>query len=267
MSVVQALLLGLLQGITEFLPVSSSGHLVLARALMGLEDVPLFFDVVLHVATLVIVVYVFRQRVWGILSALGRALLRRQKEGDREHLRLALLLAAASALTAVTGLGISSLEVREQPGWVCLLLLVTALLLVLSSVLGRGRRPLDETGWPQALIMGAAQGLGVFPGISRSGITISSALMSGMSRQAAGEFSFLLSIPAVGGAFILTLRDAAAMSSGVPPLSLAAGFLAALAAGYASLKLLLRLISGGRLWLFAFYLIPAGIWGLLHFGI
>ncbi len=267
MSVVQALLLGLLQGITEFLPVSSSGHLVLARAFMGLEDVPLFFDVVLHVATLVVVIFVFRERVWGILSALARGLVRRQKEGDREYLRLALLLVAASALTAVIGLGISSLEVREQPGRVALLLLVTALLLVLGSVLGRGKRPLHETGWLQALIMGAAQGLGVFPGISRSGITISSGLISGMSRQAAGEFSFLLSIPAVGGAFILTLKEAAAMSAGVPPVSLAAGFIAALLAGYASLKLLLRLISGGRLWLFALYLVPAGIGGLLHFGL
>jgi undecaprenyl-diphosphatase len=115
--------------------------------------------------------------------------------------------------------------------------------------------------------MGFAQGLGVFPGISRSGITISAGLLSGLDRKAAGEFSFLLSIPAVGGAFLLSLRDISTLGSSVPLPSLGFGFLAALAAGYASLKFLLWLISSGRLWIFALYLIPAGIWGLVRFGL
>lgn len=265
MTVLQAVLLGLLQGVTEFLPVSSSGHLVLARAVMGLEEIPLLFDVLLHVATLVVVIGVFRRRVWGILAALGRFTLRRTTEDDKPYLALALKLVAASAVTAVLGLGISTLEIREEPGMVSALLLATAVVLA-ATAFARGSRSLEDIGWGRSLLMGAAQGLGVFPGISRAGATIGSGLLSGLDRKAAGEFSFLLSIPAVGGAFLLTLKDAAELGSAVPLGSLAAGFVAALAAGYASLKLLLWLISDGRLWIFVLYLVPVGIWGIARFG-
>ena len=266
MTAIQAALLGLLQGVTEFLPVSSSGHLVLARALMDLEEIPVLFDVILHVATLVVVIWVVRKRIGGILAALYRFLIRKNKEKDQPNLVLAMQLAGATLVTAVIGLGISRLDVREAPGIVSALLLVTAVILAVT-IRSRGSRNIENIGWIRALLMGAAQGLGVFPGISRSGITIGSGLLWGMERKAAGEFSFLLSIPAVGGAFLLSLKDAADLSDTVPPIALIVGFAAALAAGYASLRLLLRLIANGRLWVFALYLIPVGIWGLLHFGI
>jgi len=266
MTVIQALLLGLLQGVAEFLPVSSSGHLVLARALMDLDTVPELFDVILHVATLFVVIWVFRKRIGGILVSLYRFIFRKSDESDRPNLVLTLQLIGASVLTAVIGLGISSLNVREDPGIVSALLIVTALIL-LVTIRARGNRSIESIGWGRALLIGAAQGVGVFPGISRSGITIGSGMLSGLNRKAAGEFSFLLSLPAVGGAFLLSLKDAAELSSSVPAASLIAGFAAALLAGYASLKLLLWLIADGRLWLFALYLLPAGIWGLLHFGL
>ena len=266
MTPIQAALLGLLQGITEFLPVSSSGHLVLARALMNLEEIPVLFDVILHIATLVVVIWVFRKRVGNILTALFRFITGKAEEKDRPNLLLALQLAGASVITAVIGLGISSLDVRGAPGMVSALLLVTAVILAVT-IRSRGGRDIEHIGWSRALLMGAAQGFGVFPGISRSGITIGTGLLWGMDRKAAGEFSFLLSIPAVGGAFLLSLKDAAELSDTVPPLALTVGFVAALTAGYVSLKLLLRLIAEGRLWIFALYLIPAGVWGLLYFGI
>ena len=261
----QSVLLGILQGIAEFLPISSSGHLVLARALMDLEDVPQLFDVILHVATLFVVIWVFRKRIGDIILSLFRLVGRKPKEEDRLNLILTLQLIAASIVTAAIGLGISSLNVREDPGLVSLLLLVTALILT-ATLRSRGNRPIEGIGWGRSLFIGAAQGIGVFPGISRSGITIGSGMLIGMDRKAAGEFSFLLSIPAVGGAFLLSLKDAAELSSSVPVSSLIAGFIAALAAGYASLKLLLWLIADGRLWVFALYLVPAGLWGLIHFG-
>ena len=264
MSPINAALLGLLQGFTEFLPVSSSGHLVLARALMGLNDVPVLFDVILHMATLLVVLWVFRERVRAILLSLGRGLGRRIGPEDKPNLVLAGQLAAASGITAIIGFGISGLEIRDSPRIVSALLLVTAAILVASAFF-HGNRGMNEIGWKRALSMGAAQGLGVFPGISRSGITIGSGMMSGMGRSAAGEFSFLLSIPAVGGAFLLSLKEAAELSHSISAWSLAAGFLAALVAGYAALHLLLWLIKGGRLWLFAIYLVPAGIWGLVFF--
>ncbi len=266
MTVIQAALLGLLQGLAEFLPISSSGHLVLARALMNLDEVPELFDVILHVATLVVVIWVFRKRVGGIIVSLYRFVTRKSGDEDRPNLILFLQLIGASVLTAVIGLGISSLNVRDDPGIVSALLIATALILTLT-IRSRGSRSIEDIGWSRALIIGAAQGIGVFPGISRSGITIGSGLLSGLDRKAAGEFSFLLSLPAVGGAFLLSLKDAAELSDSVPALSLIVGFAAALAAGYASLKLLLWLIADGRLWLFALYLVPAGIWGLIHFGI
>jgi len=266
MTVIQALLLGLLQGVAEFLPISSSGHLVLARALMDLEKVPELFDVILHVATLFVVIWVFRKRIVGILVSLYRFILRKSDENDKPNLILTLQLIGASVLTAVIGLGISGLNVREDPGIVSALLIVTALIL-LVTVRSRGSRTIDGIGWGRALLIGAAQGIGVFPGISRSGITIGSGMLSGLDRKAAGEFSFLLSLPAVGGAFLLSLKDAAELSSSVPAISLIAGFAAALLAGYASLKLLLWLIADGRLWIFALYLVPAGVWGLVHFGL
>jgi len=266
MTVIQALLLGFLQGVAEFLPVSSSGHLVLARALMDLDNVPELFDVILHVATLFVVIWVFRNRIGGILVSLYRFILRKSDESDQPNLILTLQLIGASVLTAVIGLGISSLNVREDPGIVSALLIVTALIL-LVTIRSRGSRSIEGIGWGRALLIGAAQGIGVFPGISRSGITIGSGMFSGLDRKAAGEFSFLLSLPAVGGAFLLSLKDAAELSSSVPAISLIAGFAAALLAGYASLKLLLRLIADGRLWVFALYLVPAGVLGLIHFGL
>jgi len=264
MSFIQSVLLGVLQGIAEFLPVSSSGHLVLARAFMGLEEIPVLFDVILHLATLVVVIWVFRARIGAILAALGRLVVRRNTPDDRDHLILALQLVAASAATAVIGVGISVLGIRDDPVLVSALLIATALVLV-STILARGVRPLEQTGWRSALIMGIAQGFGVFPGISRSGITIASGLLSGLDRRAAGEFSFLLSIPAIFGAFLFSLKDAGDLASSVPPLSLLGGFLAAMIAGYASLRLLLRLVAGGRLWIFAIYLVPVGVWSLVHF--
>ncbi len=266
MNVIQAVLLGILQGVTEFLPVSSSGHLVLARALMGLEEVPVLFDVILHVSTLLVVLWVFRTRVWSILAALGRLLVGKRRKEDYPALILSLKLIVASAITAAIGLGVSSFNVREEPGMVSLLLLVTAVILLIS-IRGRGGKGIHEINWGRTLMIGAAQGLGVFPGISRSGITIGSGMLAGLDREAAGEFSFLLSIPAVGGAFLLSMKDAAELGSSVPTISLVVGFFAALVAGYASLKLLLWLISSGKLWIFALYLIPVGIWGLLRFGI
>jgi len=266
MTVIQAFLLGLLQGVAEFLPISSSGHLVLARALMGLNEIPELFDVILHVATLFVVVWVFRKRIIDILVSLYRFFLRKSDENDKPNLLLALQLIGASVITAIIGIGISSLNVREDPGMVSALLIVTALILTFT-IRSRGNRSIEGIGWGRVLLIGAAQGIGVFPGISRSGITIGSGILSGLDRKAAGEFSFLLSLPAVGGAFLLSLKDAAELSSTVPLLSLIVGFAAALAAGYASLKLLLWLIADGRLWIFAIYLVPAGLWGLIHFGL
>ncbi len=204
-------------------------------------------SLVIAVSTIiVVVVWVFRQKIGILLAALGRWLARKKRPEDEMLMRYIGQLIVATFLTAGIGLGVSALNVRESPGLVSLLFLLTAAILggtVLSgrkahSGLGKDSAETSLRGqestpitWGQALLVGAAQGLGVFPGISRSGITISVGLYAGLERQAAGEFSFLLSIPAILGAFILSLKDLGQLGKQVSWAALFAGFLAALMFG------------------------------------
>lgn len=262
MTVAQSLILGAVQGATEFLPVSSSGHLAVLKSIMDIGDVPVLFDVILHVATLVVIVVVFRARIGSILRSLGRWIIRSADDTDADNLRITWVIIVASVFTAGIGLGVGRLDVGSNPRIVSALFIVTGVILVGSKFLN-GHRTYRELGWRDGLIVGVSQGLGVFPGISRSGITISAGLLSGLEREKAGEFAFLVSIPAVLGAFILTLRDAGELSRTVGTTELVFGFLAALVVGTAALLLLLRLIRNGKLFYFSVYLIPVGIAGLI----
>ncbi len=264
MSMLQAILLGILQGVSEFIPISSSGHLVVARHLMGLGEIPVLFDVILHIATLIVIVTVFRERIIRIVISLLRWVGRRADQSDATDLRLALLVAIATLLTAAIGLGIAELNLARFPRLVSGLFIVTGAILVTARYFD-GHLGYDQLGTRHALITGIAQGLAVLPGISRSGITITAALASGIDRSRAGEFSFLISVPAVLGALVLTLRDLGELRGVVGIPELAAGFVASLLVGAASLLLLLQLIRGGKLYLFAFYLVPLGIAGLVFF--
>lgn len=261
MTLLQSILLGVLQGVAEFLPVSSSGHLVLARQVMQIESVPALFDVILHVATLMVIIVVFRKTVGRLLGVLGRFLVRRTKPEDKADLRLIGVLLVATFSTALLGGGISLLDVEGYPKVVSFLFLVTAVLLLIFRRF-RGSRRFGDLKVKDGIITGLAQGVGVLPGISRSGITIAASMGVGMDRSLAGEFSFLLSIPAVLGALILELKDLGELTSTLTPGVMLGGFLAATAVGFVSLIFLLRLIRQGRLYFFAFYLIPLGLAGL-----
>lgn len=258
MSFLQALILGLIQGLTEFLPVSSSGHLVLARVLLDVGETPVFFDVLLHISTLLVVVIVFRKRIGDIIAGVARGVVRKTREGDAENIRVFWVILLATALTVAIGLGISKLDMESRPKVVALLLSVTGIILILSRFM-KGSGDYSRIGVKTGIITGIVQGLGVFPGISRSGITITGGLVSGLSREKAGEFAFLVSIPAVIGAFVLELKDALSLERSVGIPVLAAGMAAAFIAGLLSLLLLLRMVRKGRLYLFSIYLIPAGI--------
>lgn len=262
MTILQALLFGALQGVTEFLPVSSSGHLAVLKSMLDLGEVPVLFDVILHIATLFVVIGVFRDRILRILRSLGRWIARRSDASDADQLRLTWVIIVATAVTAAVGLAANELNVAAQPKVVSALFVVTGALLVVGRFM-HGREGYDALGLKHGLITGFGQGLGVLPGISRSGITITAALVAGLDRERAGEFAFLVAIPAILGAFVLTLKDAAALTSVVSIPALAVGFVAALAVGLGSLLLLLRLIKSARLYLFSFYLIPAGIAGII----
>ena len=264
MTIVQAVLLGALQGVAEFLPISSSGHLVLFRHLLGIEDIPVLFDVLLHVSTLIVICIVFRKAIGRIFIALAHFLGRRVEDGDKAYLSLCVAVIAATVVTAAVGFGISYLDAGRYPRVVSALFIVTAFILIMSRFT-RGSREYGDLGVREGAITGLAQGLGVLPGISRSGIVISAALYAGITRKMAGEFAFLISIPAVLGAFILELRDIGTLVTGVSAGALAAGMIVSFIVGFASLKLVLRLLERAKIHLFAFYLIPLGIAGLILF--
>lgn len=281
MSIFQSLFLGILQGITEFLPVSSSGHLVVAQKLFGLDGVPLVFDVCLHVATLAAVVLFFRKTIIDLISVFIRMVVKKPLDGDKPKQTTILAVIVATVITGVLGV-VSSHFIEDAPiKLVCTGFIVTGILLVFATVLDKsgktaaGSSSAEEAAAAeqtegavsvkQGIICGIAQGFGTLPGISRSGSTISAAILSGVDRKTAGEFSFILSIPAILGAFILEVKDLGEMTGVVSVPCLAAGCLAAFLAGLGALFVLMKLIKSGRLGFFAIYLIPLGIAGLFLF--
>jgi undecaprenyl-diphosphatase len=267
MSWLEALLLGALQGLTEFLPISSSGHLALAQHFLAVEGSQVAFDVMLHVATLLAVVVVYRRDLARLLRAVLGAVASRHfwkapAAGVREssELALGLALVAGSIPTAAIGLLFQEpLEALfERPAVVASMLLVTGAILQLPRLLPpRGERR-ERIGTLAALAVGTAQGLAITPGISRSGATISAALLLGVAPAAAARFSFLLSIPAIVGALALKLPDLSGAAAPAPAL-LATGFAAAFLVGWASLALLLALLRRGRFALFSWYCWAVGL--------
>lgn len=276
MSVVEGILLGLLQGVAEFLPISSSGHLALAQELFDLDDVPLLFDIMLHLATLGAVLLFFRRKIWSLLKVAGRWLVRRSLPEDNADVRTIVALLLGTAVTGVFGIVLSDLVEEYSEELICVGFFITAGLLIFSdAVEERRRKKLLESGSDglvttrtgvrplQGLGIGLAQGIGVLPGISRSGSTIAGALLCGVDREQAGEFSFLLSIPAILGAFVLELDDLDAIGDSVGVAPVVAGCVAAFAAGIFALSVLMKIVRKGKLEWFALYLIPAGILGLV----
>ncbi|MDC7232425.1 MAG: undecaprenyl-diphosphate phosphatase [Spirochaetales bacterium] len=264
MSYVQAVILGIIQGVTEFLPVSSSGHLLMIRHWMGLGEIPVLFDVLLHVATLIVVLVMFRKKVIDLLASLFRWIVRKADEQDMRNMKLIAVILLAVFITGVLGLAISELNVAETPKVVFPLYLVTASLLWYTRKAKEGREYRD-LNFKDGLFTGVAQGIGVLPGISRSGITISAGLYRGMNRDVAAEYSFLISIPAILGALLLDLKDGVELMNSISLPVLAVSFTAALISGFMALWILVRLINSGKFYYFCFYLVPLGILGLIFF--
>lgn len=285
MSVIQGILLGILQGIAEFLPISSSGHLAVAQNIFGLDDLPLLFDVFLHLATLAAVCLYFWRKIWELLKCFGRWISRSPKvkenskdydvvlaQKDLANRKLIIAIILSTVVTGVMGILSSKLIPNLSIKVTCCGFLVTSLFLILSSVIEKRNSRLaqnsDDKKNPsvskvQALIIGFMQGIGTLPGISRSGSTIAGALFCGVDRSLAGEFSFIISIPAILGAFILELKDLGEVSSSIGAAPVIAGCAAAFATGYISLTFLMKMIKKGKLQYFALYLIPLAILGLI----
>ncbi len=256
MSYLEAVVLGVIQGLTEFLPVSSSGHLVLAQSLMGVELPGVLFEVVVHLATLCAVCWVYRLR----LSQLAHGLIRR----DRAQLIYIGMLALATIPAAIVGISMGDTirAVFESPIVAAGLLLVTGCLV--RSIRTRG--PLatrNELEPRDALVVGVAQAVAIFPGISRSGSTVAVGTALGIDAIRMAEFSFLLSIPAIGGAAVLQLRDVSTVGAviGAGPLTVA--FAVAAVSGIFAIHIFLRMIEHRTFHRFAYYCWSVGLAYLL----
>ena len=255
MSLLETLALSVMQGLTEFLPVSSSGHLVLTQALFGnLEENRLPFFLVLHLGTVLAAVLYYRRDVAALLLELPR--LHRPSSGDSESSRrLLFLIAIATSVTAVVGFSMKDLFLGlfESTNAVGVSLLITGAILLAASLQPQGATEIKDAPWWWAVCVGLAQGAAIVPGISRSGSTIAACLLLGLSRVESVRFSFLLAIPAVTGAALLEVTAAASPAQG-DLIKYLAGFFIAAIVGYLSIVLVLKWTRKGRLWYFTIYL-------------
>lgn len=263
---IQALILGIVQGASEFIPISSSGHLVIVPWFFGWEKPSLLFDTMLHWGTLVSIVLVFWRDFWQIAVAV-LAGLRQGAPTQTSEARMGWFIVVGSIPAAVIGLSFKDFfsELFQSPGAVGYFLLVTAALLLGSEWLSRNverRKPLVEMGWRETILIGFGQAIALAPGISRSGSTIAAGLLTGLQREAAARFSFLLGTPAFLGAGLLELLDTleAAPADVVAQLPvLVVGFVASAIVGYAAIRLLLAYLRSHSLHIFAYYCSGMGL--------
>jgi undecaprenyl-diphosphatase len=267
----QAVILGLVQGFTEFLPVSSSGHLVLAQQLFGLKGDLLTFDIFVHFGTLLAVLVVFYRSIISIILGCfaGLKSLFLEKLSPSHIYRSSADVRMATALVIGTvPAGIIGIVFKDQiealfstiiP--VLAALFVTGTVLLLTFLVKKGD---NHMGFRRGLIVGIAQAIAIIPGISRSGSTISTALFLKVDRQEAGEFSFLLSLPAIGGATVLALKDFASATTQIPLFTIILGTAASFISGLFSLVLLMSIVRKGKIGYFGLYCLAVVIAGAIY---
>ncbi len=248
MKLIHSAILGAVQGITEFLPVSSSGHLVIIQNIFGLKG-DILFDCAVHIGTLIAVFVYFFKDIKGIL----RSLFSFSKE-DPDFLLLK-DIAAGTFTTAIIGFSFKRFfeKLFYSAKTAAFMLLITGAILALSRFIPEGKK--KRVGILNSILIGIAQAAAIIPGISRSGITIVCGLLCGLEREVSARFSFLLSIPAILGAFLLEIKDAKSFS--IFPILIGTSVSAIV--GFLSLKFLIDTIKRGKLYYFSFYCFLVGI--------
>ena len=262
---VQAVVLGIVQGLTEFLPVSSSGHLIVVPALLGWHDPfieSLAFSVMLHMATLLALLVYFRTD-WLRLIPAGLAALRDRSLGDDPDRRLAWLLAVATIPAVIVGVALNDAieTVFREPRLVAVTLVLGAAILFVADRVGSKSKGVESISFPVAAGIGAAQALALVPGVSRSGISISAGLFAGLDRESAARFAFLMATPVTAGAGLWELRKIVSGEAGVdlPLVPLFAGMVAALISGLLAIAVLLRYLRTHGLGVFVMYRIGLAV--------
>jgi undecaprenyl-diphosphatase len=250
MNILHAVFLGLIQGLTEFLPVSSSGHLVIFEEFLHFTRTDLSFEVFLHFGTLFAVLIYFRKDIYALVASLF-------VKGDAEtaaRRRVMLYLAISTVITGALGLMFNDLveSMFQSPRFCASMLFVTGAILLASDRMRPRSLPMGRMGWLRAVIIGLGQAIAITPGISRSGTTIATGVFCGLDRADAARYSFLLAIPAILGAGLLDLRHVSSLPSDVV-LGYLAGALAAFLSGLAVIGWLIGLVKRGRLVYFTIY--------------
>jgi undecaprenyl-diphosphatase len=269
MSLWIVILLAVVQGLTEFFPVSSSGHLVILEALFGTREgsarTGLMFEIAVHIGTLGAVVIFYRTKVILLCKALLASIFSGRDGYDRyrnEVRFIGLVILGTIPAGVVGALFWDEVEATfSSPSLSALFLVATGVYLLMTRL----RAVRGSLGWQSALIIGVAQAIAILPGCSRSGLTITTGLLLGVGFAEAAEYSFMLSIPAILGAFVLTLVKEPGVSSAGSLAPLVIGAATAFLAGLVALKLLIGILTRGAFHRFAYYLLPVGAAAFVYF--
>ncbi len=264
MSLLEAIIIGIIQGATEFLPISSDGHLVLIPAIFGLSQPDLVLIGLVHAGTLVAILSYFARDLWAIGRAWLAGLARRDPWGDPNS-RLGWFMLLGSIPAAIVGLALKDFfeQQFQSPTTAAVGLLVTAVFLVIGERLLRGTKTLERLTAVDTLIIGAFQVLALLPGVSRSGTTIAAGLWRGLDRPTAARFSFLVGLPAIAGVSLLSIIDIFTAQGSLPNGHYLAAFLAAAVVGYLCIAFLLSWVKRHSLYPFAVYCAVVGLLYLL----
>ena len=242
MTVWIAIVLGILQGVTEFLPVSSSGHLVLFQQIFGIEADCLFFDIVVHIGTLVAVLVVFRKSVLEILK--------------HPFCEKSQKLVFATIPTVIVALLFKDFFKSSFSGNLLFVgFAVTSIMMFVADYSCKHNYQYKSLSFGGAIVMGIFQGFAILPGISRSGSTMTSALVQGTRRNESAEFSFLMSIPAIFGSLVFELFDVGSVPLNISPLTMVIGFVFSMVSGYFAIRLMLKVIKKAKFAWFGVYLL------------
>lgn len=268
MTILQAFILGIIQGITEFLPISSSGHLVLFPYLAGWEipqDQVFVFDVLVQLGTLIAVIVFFWKDIWGI-ARITISSLWQPNLFSRPEVRLGVYILIATLPAVVIGFLLKdTVEAAfSDPTATALFLLLTAFLLVLAEWVGKQTVELENIHWHDALRIGVFQALALFPGVSRSGATITGGMLWGMKRQDAARFSFLIAVPVMIGAGVLAVFDldkVTNLASFAMPMLV--GFITSAVVGYIAIRWFLNYLGKNSLTIFSIYLVVFSLLSLI----
>lgn len=280
MNIIEAIVLGIIQGLAEFLPISSSGHLAIAKAFFGFENSSIAFDVFLHLGTLIAVFVVFYKDIielitefFGIVADIIANIItfiKAPKKGQKRkyrkivgtpYRRFAMLVIVSTIPTAIIGVLIKDIVEKASatlivPG-ICLL--VTAVMLFVSDMLKDGNKDEKNTSWLSAIFIGICQGVATMPGISRSGTTITAGLVCGMKREFVVKYSFLMSIPAILGAVVLEIPDMKEDLAKTPIISYVVGVVVSAVVGYLCIKAMLVIVKKKKFKYFSYYCAAIGL--------